>query len=65
LISFENSTGIVTTARGLQLIGALPVDISGTSSTMGAPIRRRAKFHSNIKPINKGDINVIQIVGLV
>jgi hypothetical protein len=65
LVSFKNSTRIVTTARNLQLIGALPVDISGTSSTTGAPIRHGVKFHSNIKPINKRDVEEVQVVILV
>jgi hypothetical protein len=65
LIGFEHRTWIVTAARRPQLIGALPVDISSTFYTTGAPIRRGAKFHSNIKAINKRDIEEVQVVKLV
>jgi hypothetical protein len=65
LIGLEHCTWIVTTARCVQLIGALSVDISSTSYSTGAPIRRGAKLHSNIKPINKRDIEEVQVVKLV
>jgi len=65
LIGLEHCTWVVTTARGLQHIGALSVDINSTSYTTGAPIRRGAKIHSNIKPINKRDVEEVQVVILV
>jgi hypothetical protein len=65
LIGFEHRTWVVTTARGLQLIGTLSIDISSTSYTAGAAIRRGAKIHSNIEPINKRDVEEVQIVKLV
>jgi hypothetical protein len=65
LVGSEDGTRIVATTRCLQLIGALSVDISSTSYTTGAPIRRGAKIHSNIKPINKRDVEEVQVVILV
>jgi hypothetical protein len=64
-ISFENGTRVVTPARSFQLIGALPNDISGTSYSSGAPIRRGTKIHRNIKPINKRHVKEIQVLKLV
>jgi hypothetical protein len=64
-VGFENSTRIITAARSPQLIGALPIDITGTSYTTGAPISCGAKFHGNIKPVNKRDIKEVQVAKLV
>jgi hypothetical protein len=47
------------------LIGTLSIDISSTSYTTGAAIRRGSKIHSNIKPIDKRDVEEVQVVKLV
>jgi hypothetical protein len=65
VIGVENDTRVITPARSFQLNGALPIDISGTSYSSGAPIRRGTKIHRNIKPINKRHVKEIQVIKLV
>lgn len=64
LISLEHSTWIVTATWSFQLIRALPVDIC---RTLDPTVARRSgtEVHGDIKPIDEGDVDEIQVVELV
>ena len=60
LIGLEHCTRVVASTGGLQLTGALPIDVSGALDAAAA-----AEVHGDVEAIDKGDVDVVEVIGLV
>ena len=65
LIRLENGAWVVATVGGLQRGGALSVDVGVTCYATAATIGCRTKFHRNIKSIDQGYVEEVEVVDLV
>ena len=65
LIRLENGAWVVATVGGLQHGGALSVDVGVTCYATAATIGCRTKFHRNIKSIDQGYVEEVEVVELV
>ena len=63
LIGLEHRTWVVASAWGLQLARALSIYVCGARDTPAA--RDGAEFHGDVEAVHEGDVDVVEVVGLV